>query len=220
MRRLPVYLVIDCSHSMRGEPLRMVSDGVQRMVDDLRGDPHALETVWLSIISFSTGARQDVALTSILDFQAPALASKGRTDMGAGLRLLAECIDREVRSTTESEKGDWRPTAFLLSDGGPSDAWITPAREIRSRHENGRMEMVAVGFGKGVHIDNLRRVTPRVLTSDSERPEAFSEFLRWASVSVGRSVQTGATGRDALAVEELPVGFSLHPDAWRPHGSP
>jgi len=214
-RRLPVYFVVDCSHSMRGEPIQMVSEGIQRMLDDLRGDPYALETVWLSIISFSTGARQDVTLTSILDFRPPVLTAKGRTDMGAGLRLLAECIDREVQPTTETQKGDWKPTAFLLSDGGPSDAWIAAAKDIRARHEQGRLVMLAAGFGPHVHVDKLQRVTPQVLMSESECPESFAHFLTWASLSVSRSVQRGMPEPCASSAEDLPVGFKLHPDAWR-----
>lgn len=187
IRRLPVYLVIDCSYSMRGSPIQMVSEGVRRMLDDMRGDPFALETVWLSVISFSTGAQQDIPLTSVLEFCPPALACGGRTDLGCGLRLLAESIDREVRTSTAADKGDWKPTAFLLSDGGPSDGWIRPAKEIRSRHDTGRMAMIAVGFGKGVHYDKLRRVTSQCGTHDA-----------------------GLTSS-----HEVPSGFILNRDAWK-----
>ena len=192
MRRLPVYIVIDCSHSMRGEPIDTVRSGLQRMVDDLCSDPFALETVWLSVITFATGAEQVLPLTEIMDARIPELAAKGRTEMGAGLRLLTECIDSEVRRASETEKGDWKPIAFLLSDGGPSDAWITPAKEIHARHDAGRMTMIAVGFGPNVHVDKLKRVTPTVIASDSAEPQAFAKFLQWASTSVSQSCQVAS----------------------------
>ena len=39
MRRLPVYLLIDTSGSMRGEPIESVKVGLEAMVSSLRQDP-------------------------------------------------------------------------------------------------------------------------------------------------------------------------------------
>ena len=41
-RKLPVYLVVDCSHSMRGKPIEMVNRGIKQMIQELRSDPMAL----------------------------------------------------------------------------------------------------------------------------------------------------------------------------------
>lgn len=210
-RRLPVYFVIDCSHSMRGESIAMVKSGIDRMVHELRSNPQALETVWLSVITFSTGAKQVVPLTEILQFDMPELIAKGQTDLGAGLLLLATKIDQEVRQSNKSRKGDWKPVAFLLSDGGPGDAWIKPAKEIRSRHEAGRMIMIAVGFGSRVHIDKLQRITPQVLLSASSAPESFAKFLSWVSSSVSRSCQIGPERVDPFTGLPPPPGFVICP---------
>ena len=51
MRRLPVYILIDTSGSMFGEPIEAVKVGLNDMVATLRQDPYALETVWISIIT-------------------------------------------------------------------------------------------------------------------------------------------------------------------------
>lgn len=58
MRRLPVYLLLDTSGSMYGEPIEAVKNGVQVLVSTLRQDPYALETAYLSIITFDSDARQ------------------------------------------------------------------------------------------------------------------------------------------------------------------
>ncbi len=52
MRRLPVYLVIDTSGSMRGESIHSVNVGIQAMLSALRQDPYALESVHISIITY------------------------------------------------------------------------------------------------------------------------------------------------------------------------
>ncbi|HTG55304.1 MAG TPA: VWA domain-containing protein, partial [Niabella sp.] len=53
MRRLPIYFLIDISESMVGEPIEQVQDGIATIVKELKTDPYALETVWISIIGFA-----------------------------------------------------------------------------------------------------------------------------------------------------------------------
>ena len=71
MRRLPVYLLLDTSGSMFGEPIEAVKNGVQMLLSTLRSDPYALETAYLSIITFDSKAEQIVPLTEISSFQLP-----------------------------------------------------------------------------------------------------------------------------------------------------
>jgi len=97
MRRLPVYLVLDTSGSMSGEPVEAVKNGVQALVSALRSDPYALETVYLSVISFDSQARQVVPLTELTAFQVPDLQASGATALGDALRLTAERIESEVQ---------------------------------------------------------------------------------------------------------------------------
>jgi uncharacterized protein YegL len=52
LRRLPVYLLLDTSGSMRGEPIQSVNVGLHAMLQALRQDPYALESVHLSVITF------------------------------------------------------------------------------------------------------------------------------------------------------------------------
>ena len=72
-RRLPVYLLIDCSESMIGEGITAVRSGLSQMLQVLRQDPHALETAWLSVISFGAKAELLAPLTEITELQEPIL---------------------------------------------------------------------------------------------------------------------------------------------------
>ena len=71
MRRLPVYLLLDTSGSMRGEPIESVKVGLESMISSLRQDPFALESVHLSIITFDRDAKVLVPLTELEVFQLP-----------------------------------------------------------------------------------------------------------------------------------------------------
>jgi uncharacterized protein YegL len=57
MRRLPIYILLDTSGSMRGEPIEAVKTGLRALLSSLSRDPYALETVYLSIITFDREAK-------------------------------------------------------------------------------------------------------------------------------------------------------------------
>ena len=120
-RRLPVYLLLDCSGSMVGEPMEAVRQGVKALLSELRGDPQALETAWLSVITFASRARQIIPLTELILFREPELNAGGATALGGALRVLIECVRTEVRRASPAQKGDWRPLVFILTDGAPTD---------------------------------------------------------------------------------------------------
>ena len=69
MRKLPIYLLLDTSGSMHGEPIEAVKNGVEMLVSTLRNDPYALETAYLSVITFNTNAQQLVPLTELEQFR-------------------------------------------------------------------------------------------------------------------------------------------------------
>ena len=98
IRRLPVYLLIDISESMAGPAIEAVQRGVNMLVNELRGNPLALESAYLSIITFAKQARQDVALTELLQVNVPKFSVRTGTSLGAALRLLRKCLAREVVS--------------------------------------------------------------------------------------------------------------------------
>ena len=182
-RRLPVYLVLDCSGSMMGDPIEAVRHGIRALVTDLRSDPIAMETAYLSVITFHSSAQQVIPLTELMSFQEPNLEALGSTALGAALKLLEERAENEVRKTTPELKGDWRPLVFIMTDGQPTDNWEAAADRIKA---NARQfgAIVACAAGSSANPEPLKRVTEHVVQLNSLQPEELKRFFQWVSSSI------------------------------------
>lgn len=195
-RRLPVYLLLDCSESMAGPAIEEVSRGVDTMLTELQQNPHALETVWLSVITFSRTAKQILPLTDIVDFRPPRLSVRTGTAMGAALRVLMRSIQRDVVNTTATMKGDYRPLVFLFSDGQPTDEWASVADQIKSQTKPRIANIYALGCGPDVDTEILRRITDIVLMMKNFSREGWQKVFVWLSASVGTVSQALERGQE------------------------
>ena len=168
MRRLPVYLLIDTSGSMRGESIHAVNVGIQTMLNALRQDPYALESVHISIITYDNEAREFIPLTALEDFQFSDITvpSSGGTFTGAALECLIKCVDRDIKRSDGDQKGDWRPLVFLMTDGTPSDAYAygEAIKEVKKR-SFGSIIACAVGpkaSGKSTSLPQTALILKRI----------------------------------------------------------
>ena len=202
MRRLPIYFLVDVSESMVGEPIEQVQNGMRTIIQELRVDPYALETVCLSIITYNSKAEQILPLTEVYKLQVPELVAKGRSAMGEALLLLSERIDNEVVKTTPEQKGDWKPLLFLLSDGGYSGPIAKPIEEFKKRKF---AVVVACAAGDKSHIDVLRRITNNVIKISTTETQNILAYFKWISSSISTtSTKIENSGNDEVVIQELP----------------
>lgn len=202
MRRLPVYLLLDTSGSMTGEPIESVKNGVQVLLSTLRQDPYALETAYLSIITFDSTARQIVPLTELSLFQMPDIQANGTTAFGEALKLVAQKIDSEVTKTTPEAKGDWKPLVFIMTDGEPTDNWQQNLSEFQKRKFG---LVVACAAGQGANTSVLKQVTEIVVQLDTADSATIKAFFKWVSASISTGSQkVEASGKEVSGLSELP----------------
>ena len=202
MRRLQVYLLLDCSGSMYGEPIEAVKNGVQVLVSTLRQDPYALETAYLSIITFDSSAKQVTPLTELSAFQQPNIEANGCTALGEALALLATKVDQEVTKTTPEQKGDWKPLVFIMTDGVPTDDINKGITEFKKRKFG---MVVACAAGQGADTNVLKQITECVVQLDTADSSTIKSFFKWVSASVSAgSMKVEETASDMNTMSELP----------------
>lgn len=202
MRRLPVYLVLDISGSMTGEPIEAVKNGVQVLVSTLRQDPYALETAFLSVITFDSSARQVVPLTELSMFQMPDIQATGTTALGEALSLLASKASSEVTKSTAEVKGDWKPLVFIMTDGEPTDNWQKGLNDFKNQKFG---MVVACAAGSGANTNILKQITEVVVQLDTADSATIKAFFKWVSASVSSGSQkVEASGKDVSGLNELP----------------
>lgn len=198
MRRLPIYFLVDVSESMVGTPIGQVQEGMRTIIQELRVDPYALETVFVSIIAFAGKATVLSPLTELYKFYPPAFPVGGGTSLGKGLECIMNDMDHNIQRTTLECKGDWKPLIFLFTDGNPTDDYAAAFRRWNEKYRK-HCSLVAVSIGENVNVLTLAQITDDILLLKDTDPESFKKFFKWVTASVKTtSMSVSDTGSDEI----------------------
>ncbi|MDR2406414.1 MAG: VWA domain-containing protein [Deltaproteobacteria bacterium] len=201
MKKLPVYLLLDVSGSMYGEPIESVKNGIKTLHTALRKEPQAMEMAFISVITFESQVRQIIPLTEVSKFQPPELEATGGTSLGAALLEVTKCAEREVTKSSPSQKGDFKPLVFIMTDGEPTDN-VDSALPTFKSYKWGIVVACAAGHSANVTI--LQKIAGenvlQLATADSNSIAAFFKFVTTSIVTTSKKVDSGSQP----GINELP----------------
>ena len=181
-RKAPIYLLVDVSGSMVGEPITSVKNGIDTCIQAVRTDPQSLEKAHVSIITFASKANMAMKLTKVTDIVTlPDLSAGGGTNYADAIKLLNESLEHDVRENTETVRGDYKAFVVLFSDGEPN-----------------------IGDHKA-ELDKLnrRKINYFIAATTSTDAGTFKKFFQWVTQSYNASVGRGDDIRNG-SIGELP----------------
>ena len=182
--RTPCVLVLDCSGSMRGEPIKQLNAGLIALEKELKEDIDASSRVQLLIVKAS--GTDDVTIesdwTDAMNFTAPVMEAGGLTPLGKAMAVALQKIEKQKCLYDSCGITSKRPWIFLISDGEPTDyGWEEAAENCRYAQKNKKVVIHAIGT-QGANLDKLAKFSllpPKRLTGLK-----FTEFFLWLSRSV------------------------------------
>ena len=200
MRRLPIYFLVDVSESMVGTPIEQVQEGMRTIIQNLRVDPYALETVFVSIIAFAGKAKQLSPLTELYKFYPPTFPIGGGTSLGVALDALMTDLDTSIQKTTMEQKGDWKPIIFLFTDGNPTADYQAAFHRWNEKYRK-HCSLIAISLGDNLNVSILAQITKDVLLLKDTDQESLSKFFKWVTASI----QTTSMSVNDLNIDEVKI---------------
>lgn len=203
IRRLPVYLLLDTSGSMHGEPIESVNIGLRAMLSTLRQNAYARESVFLCIVTFDSKINEVLPLTALDNITLPEIVCppSGGTFLGEGLQDICERVARDFQKPNGADEGDWKPLLFIMTDGKPSDTMVYEEMIPRVKAMP-FAAVIACAAGPKSVPDQLKQLTDNVVSLDTMDSSTFSTFFKWVSDTVTAG-NDGATASSTSA-KELP----------------
>lgn len=147
-----VYIILDTSASMLGEPLESMRNGVDGLISALKSNPKTCEGICMTAIIFSTHARVIVDSVPLDKFILPDIQSGGSTN-------ISEAVDLLLSKAEDNASNAEPPMVFFFMDGYPTDDNAESAISKFLAREWGPCASFAVAGGAEKHF--LARLTPR-----------------------------------------------------------
>jgi uncharacterized protein YegL len=199
--RCPCLLLLDVSGSMSGQPIAELNAGLVTFRDELAADALAMKRVEVAIVTFGP-TKVELPFTSATNFYPPNLSSQGDTPMGGAIMQALELVRDRKNEYRQNGISYYRPWVFLITDGGPTDAWKAAADAVREGEAGKQFAFFAIGV-KGANVEVLQQISVREpLSLDGLK---FRQLFSWLSSSL-RSVSHSTPGTEVPL--ESPKGWA------------
>lgn len=161
-RVMPVFFLIDTSGSMEGKKIGQVNAAIEEMIPELRdiSDSQADSEIKMAVMKFSTGCEwvtpSLMSLDAFDDWEP--LQAEGLTDLGAAFQELNSKLSKEgFMNRSSASSGFHQPVFILLSDGDPTDDWVTALKQLQKNKWYRSSIKIAIAIGEDANCDVLKK---------------------------------------------------------------
>ena len=204
---VPVVVLLDCSYSMRGEPIAELNNGVNRFLAEVRNDDAAAMSVDLAICTFNTKAQVSHWFASVFDYPdvLNPFEADGQTATGPALELAESLLAEREAEYRKVGIPHYKPWCICLTDGRPypDKGWKEPARRFREKAACGGITYLCVGVGDGIDEATLAELSadePGVIRLQDLK---FSAFFQWLSASMHDVSVAGTAKQDDVRLRGI-----------------
>ena len=171
---LSIYLLLDTSGSMHGEPILSMQNGLQIFVSALSRNIRTFGKIYLLVITFGDHAEVALPLAPIENFSLPTLEPFGCSAMGEALMLAAHEID--ANNKVDDYLNPWRPEVFIVTDGEPTDNINNGLYELGKR-SIANLVLCLAGQESRTDAPWLSRITDNVVSLDTADSNALFNYV-------------------------------------------
>lgn len=183
--RVPVALCLDISSSMKGEPIDELNAGVGQYLTEIYNDDMTRNSAETAIVTFADEAECLLDFNTVDQLALTPLEADGMTDMGEGLTLALDLLDKRKQQYKTVGVEYYQPILVVMSDGEPNGnpkVLKQATSRIQQMIAERKLTVIAVGIGENADMKMLNQLTRR----DAVRMNGlyFREFFAWLSRSV------------------------------------
>lgn len=212
---LPIYFVGDESHSMSGDPIHAVNQGLSELRDEVARHPLIGKKVRFGIITFAHAAEVRLELSELTeDLPLPALGPRGRgTSYASAFQLLRRTIPGDIKLLKSSGYQVHRPAVFFLTDGQPTERekkWQSALADLKDESFRERPNILAFGVGEA-EAEVIRQIASSpgyafMMRDGASTAGAIAEFATSMLNSMVASAERLDRGEQTIEFEK-PEGF-------------
>lgn len=218
---LPVVLMLDTSGSMTHavdpsnsnsvSKIATLNDAVGKMLRTLSKEELQTNEFLISVITFGGIANE----ASLVFGPAPAsafnfknLSADGGTPLGAAIGVAKTLIENRQLIPSRA----YRPLVILVSDGLPTDDWVTTFEDFIKNERSGKCDRMALGIGPETKSGEGRQMLERFVDGtnhavfEAKDAEDIYKFFKFVTMSV----VTRSHSQDPNAI---PIDATLKPPA-------